>query len=36
MPKITIKAARVNADMTQAEVAEKLSIAPSTRRRYCL
>lgn len=30
MPKITLKVLRVSSNMTQAEVAEKLSISPST------
>lgn len=30
MPKITLKAIRANANLTQAEVAEKLNISPST------
>ncbi|WP_419038540.1 helix-turn-helix transcriptional regulator [Ligilactobacillus animalis] len=30
VPKFTLKVLRVSANMTQAEVAEKLSIAPST------
>ncbi|WP_318636178.1 helix-turn-helix transcriptional regulator [Ligilactobacillus salivarius] len=30
MPKITLKAIRANANLTQAEVAEKLDISPST------
>lgn len=29
MPKVTIKAARVNTDLTQAEMAEKLGISTS-------
>lgn len=30
MPKITLKAIRANANLTQAEVAKKLDISPST------
>ena len=30
MPKITLKAIRANANLTQAEVADKLNISPST------
>lgn len=30
VPKITLKAIRANANLTQAEVAEKLDISPST------
>lgn len=30
MPKITLKVLRVASDMTQAEVAQKLNISPST------
>lgn len=30
VPKITLKAIRANANLTQAEVAEKLNISPST------
>lgn len=34
MPKITVKAARVNAGLTQAEAAEKLGITRETLIRY--
>ena len=34
MPQITLKAARVNADLSQAEAAKKLNIAPSTLRNW--
>lgn len=30
MPKITLKAIRANANLTQTEVADKLNISPST------
>lgn len=30
VPKITLKAIRANANLTQAEVADKLNISPST------
>lgn len=34
MSAITLKAARVNAGFTQAEVAEKIGVAPSTLRNW--
>lgn len=34
MPRITLKAARVNANLSQSEAAEKLNIATSTLRRW--
>lgn len=34
MPKMSLKAARVNAKLTQAQVAEALEIAPSTLRNW--
>lgn len=34
MSEITLKAARVNAGYTQAEVAEKIGVAPSTVRNW--
>lgn len=34
MPKITIKAARVNAGLTQKQAAEQLGIAPQTLSQY--
>lgn len=34
MPKITLKAARVNVNMTQTEAAEKIGVAVSTLRNW--
>ena len=34
MPKITLKAARVNANLSQIEAAKMLSVAPSTLRNW--